>query len=258
MLAAFTGKGLVPDGLIAQPAFLFAVAAGAGIANLLATFLGFPVSTTHLLIGALLGAGLAEDPGAVNGRQLWETFARPLMIAPLLAMAAGGALHWVSKPIVAGSAAQSRFWDALHFLSAGAVCLARGLNDTAKLAALMLGIGGMGAKVSMLTATAAIAVGGVVSARKVAHTMAYRITGMDAGEGITANLATSLLTTTASLHGLPVSTTHVSVGALLGMGTATGRARWRTATPVLMAWLVTLPASAVLSALAWLVVRGAV
>ena len=109
MLAAFTGKGLVPDGLIAQPAFLFAVAAGAGIANLLATFLGFPVSTTHLLIGALLGAGLAEDPGAVNGRQLWETFARPLMIAPLLAMAAGGALHWVSKPIVAGSAAQSRF-----------------------------------------------------------------------------------------------------------------------------------------------------
>ena len=74
---------------------------------------------------------------------------------------------------------------------------------------------------------------------------------MDPGQGFVANLATSALTTTASLHGLPVSTTHVSVGALLGIGITTRQARWKTALPVLLAWLTTLPAAALLSALAW-------
>jgi len=72
---------------------------------------------------------------------------------------------------------------------------------------------------------------------------------MDPGQGFAANLATSILTSTASLHGLPVSTTHVSVGALLGIGITTQQARWRTVLPVLLAWIVTLPSAALLSAL---------
>lgn len=63
MLQAFSGRGLVPEALAAHPVFLVAVAGGAGVANLLATRLGFPVSTTHMLMGGLLGAGLAAQPG---------------------------------------------------------------------------------------------------------------------------------------------------------------------------------------------------
>lgn len=251
MLAAFTGKGLVPTELAAEPKFLFAVAAGAGLANLLATRLGFPVSTTHLLIGGLLGAGLADRPEAVSFRQLWETFTRPLLLAPVLAIALGSLLYLGLRPLGLVPDHRTRTLDALHFLSGGAVCFARGLNDTAKMAALLVGAGGLGVKPAMMLVLVAMAVGGVVSARQVADTLAHKITGMNPGQGFAANLATSMLTTTASLHGLPVSTTHVSVGALLGIGITTRQAKWRTVVPVLLAWLVTLPCAALLSALLW-------
>jgi len=106
-------------------------------------------------------------------------------------------------------------------------------------------------KASMLLVLVAMALGGILSARQVADTLAHKITAMNPGQGFAANLATSVLTTTASLHGLPVSTTHVSVGALLGIGITTRQAHWKTAIPVLLAWLVTLPCAALLSALTW-------
>jgi PiT family inorganic phosphate transporter len=251
LLSAFTGKGLVPVDLAADPRFVLAVAAGAGSANLLATRLGFPVSTTHLLLGGLLGAGLAARPESVDFRKLWDGFARPLVAAPVLAIVAGSALYSILRPLRLSPDHRTRTVDVLHFLSGGAVCFARGLNDTAKMAALAVGGAGLGVQASMTLVLIAMAVGGLVSARRVADTLAHKITGMDPGQGFVANLATSALTTTASLHGLPVSTTHVSVGALLGIGITTGQARWKTAVPVLLAWLITLPAAALLSAVAW-------
>jgi PiT family inorganic phosphate transporter len=76
---------------------------------------------------------------------------------------------------------------------------------------------------------------------------------MNPGQGFAANFATALLVTTASYHGLPVSTTHVSVGALLGIGIATRQAKWRTVIPVLTAWIVTVPCAALLGAIAYAV-----
>jgi PiT family inorganic phosphate transporter len=83
----------------------------------------------------------------------------------------------------------------------------------------------------------------------VAETLAYKITGMNPGEGFSASLATAMLVTTASLHSLPVSTTHVSVGSLLGIGIVTGQAKWKTVIPVLLSWILTFPLAAVLGAL---------
>lgn len=243
MLKAFSGKGLVPDALIAQPAFLLAVAGGAGLTGFLATRLGFPVSTTHMLTGALLGAGWIA--GDVNAAKLWEAFVKPLLLSPVLAIVLGGLLQLVLRP----SAKRSRFLDAAHFLSAGAVCFARGLNDTPKMAALLLGIGWLQGSAGMILIAIAMALGGLISAKQVAETLAHKITGMNPGQGFAANLATALLVTSASLHGLPVSTTHVSVGALLGIGITTRQAKWRTIIPVLAAWVITLPVSALLAAL---------
>jgi PiT family inorganic phosphate transporter len=243
MLKAFSGKGLVPDALIAQPGFLLAVAGGAGLTGFLATRLGFPVSTTHMLTGALLGAGWMA--GDVNVAKLWEAFLKPLLLSPLFAVVLGGVLQLVLLP----SAKRSQLLDAAHFLSAGAVCFARGLNDTPKMAALLLGIGWLQGSASMILIAIAMALGGLISAKQVAETLAHKITGMNPGQGFAANLATALLVTTASLHGLPVSTTHISVGALLGIGITTQQAKWRTVIPVLAAWVITLPCSALVAAL---------
>ncbi|MBL9179953.1 MAG: inorganic phosphate transporter [Verrucomicrobiaceae bacterium] len=247
MLKAFSGKGLVPDALIAQPGFLLAVAGGAGLTGFLATRLGFPVSTTHMLTGALLGAGWVA--GDVNVARLWEAFVKPLLLSPVLAVLAGSLLYLILKMLRLAPDHRTRTLDTLHFLSAGAVCFARGLNDTPKMAALLLGISWLQGSAGMILIAAAMALGGLISAKQVAETLAHKITGMNPGQGFAANLATALLVTTASLHGLPVSTTHVSVGALLGIGITTRQAKWRTVIPVLAAWVITLPVSALVAAL---------
>lgn len=247
MLKAFSGKGLVPDALIAQPVFLLAVAGGAGLTGFLATRLGFPVSTTHMLTGALLGEGWIA--GDVNVAKLWEAFLKPLLFSPVIALISGAVLYLLLKALRLAPDHRTRTLDALHFLSAGAVCFARGLNDTPKMAALLLGVGWLQGSAGMILIAVAMALGGMISAKQVAETLAHKITGMNPGQGFAANLATALLVTTASLHGLPVSTTHVSVGALLGIGITTRQAKWRTVIPVLAAWVITLPCAALVAAL---------
>jgi PiT family inorganic phosphate transporter len=93
-----------------------------------------------------------------------------------------------------------------------------------------------------------MAAGGLLQARKVATTMSERITAMNHGQGFTASLVTAALVIGASRLGLPVSTTHVSCGALFGIGTVTGEARWRAIAGILLAWVTTLPAAAALGA----------
>lgn len=146
--------------------------------------------------------------------------------------------------------------DSLHFLSAGAVSFARGLNDTPKIAALLLVASALDLRWGVAAVAAAMAVGGLLGARRVAETMSHKLTRMNPGQGFAANLSTALLVTTASIHGLPVSTTHVSVAALLGMGAVTGQAHWRSASGVLASWVVTLPVAATSAALFFLLVRS--
>ncbi len=147
--------------------------------------------------------------------------------------------------------------DRLHFLSAGAVSAARGLNDTPKIVALLVGAAPRLASTWSYAAIAlAIALGGFVAARRVAETMSHRITRMDHGQALSANLTTALLVTAASGLGMPVSTTHVSVGAIFGIGLVNGAARWGSILQILFAWVTTLPlAGALAGALYLLLVR---
>jgi len=312
LLKRFSGKGLVPDAFTGSPEFLLAVAIGAGATVILATLTGFPISTTHGLTGALVGAGLVAAGPEVNFGVLGKAFVLPLLLSPVLALAAGGAIYLtfrfvrlrfgVTKEmcVCAGTetkvilmpqpngvfAAQrlptlsmrvddpaicteryagsflgvnaGRLVDALHFLSAGAVSFARGLNDTPKIAALLLVATALNIRWRLVAVAVAIGLGGILNARKVADTMAHKITGMNTGQGFSANLATALLVTTASVHGLPVSTTHVSVGSLLGIGVTTRQARWKSVLLILLSWVITLPCAALLAALVyWGVERAA-
>jgi len=311
LLAAFSGKGLVPPEVVADPRFPAAVALAAGGTVLLATRLGFPVSTTHALIGGLVGAGLVASPAGVDPGRLGGTFVLPLLTSPFVALVLAlglyppasrlrrtlgvsretclcvgnevvavvpgdpgtpeAALARVSLPTLAvGTEAtcrvryQGRFLglgaeaavDAAHYLSAGAVGFARGLNDTPKIAALLLAGHAVGPAAAIPGVAVAMALGGLLAARRVGETLAHRVTGMNPGQGLVANGVTSLLVVGASRLGMPVSTTHVACGALFGIGAATGRARWGVIGRILLAWAVTLPVGAGLGALAFAALPG--
>ncbi len=141
--------------------------------------------------------------------------------------------------------------DNMHYLSAGAVGFARGLNDTPKIAALLLAASAFSPAAAISAVAIFIAIGGWVSGRKVADTMSYEVTAMNAGQGFSANLVTSFVVIFASRFGMPVSTTHVSCGALFGIGSVTGQAKWKTILGILTAWVTTLPVSAFLGAAAF-------
>lgn len=255
MLQKFSGRGLVPDTLTQSTEFLLAVAIGAAAANLLATRLGFPVSTTHMLVGALIGAGLVGGDHTVHLEALGKNFVRPLLLSPLLAILLGMLFYGILKAARLAPDHRTKTLDALHFLSGGAVSFARGLNDTPKIAALLLVAKALDIRWGLAAVAVAMAVGGLLDARRVAETLAKKITDMNPGQGFAANLATAVLATTASWHSLPVSTTHVSVGALLGIGIATRQAKWKSVSQIVLSWIVTLPAAAILAALAMAIAR---
>ncbi len=144
-----------------------------------------------------------------------------------------------------------RLLDYAHYFSAGVVSFARGLNDTPKIVGLLLVISSLDIKWGMIAVAVAMAVGGILNAKNVGQTVAKKITPMNHGQGFTANLITGLLVTTASIHGMPVSTTHVSVGSIFGIGTVTKKADIKTVRNILLSWLLTLPIAAICSAIAY-------
>ncbi len=149
-----------------------------------------------------------------------------------------------------------RLIDAAHFLSAGVVSFARGLNDTPKIVPLMLGIQAVSMQGGAFAIALFMAIGGWLNSRRVAETMSKRITAMNAGQGFTANLITGILVIAASRFGLPVSTTHVSVGSIFGVGLISRQANSRVFTQILLSWILTLPIAATLSAFFYSVTKA--
>jgi len=251
LIQAFGGKGIVKDALAQSPAFLTSVAIGAALTSFLATRFGFPVSTTHALVGALLGAGLAGSGTGVNFAALGKTFLSPLFFSPLVAIVLGAVTYLLLRLLKFAPDKSNRTLDVLHFLSTGAASFARGLNDTPKMAAMFLAIPQLDGTWAVILVAVVIALGGLLDADKVAETLGKKVTDMSPGQGFAASLVTAGLVTTASFHSMPVSTTHVSVGSLLGIGITTGQAHWRKVVEILFAWISTVPCGAVLAAITY-------
>ncbi|MFQ5526764.1 MAG: anion permease [Thermoanaerobaculia bacterium] len=134
--------------------------------------------------------------------------------------------------------------DFVHYLSAGAVCFARAVNDTPKIAALLFGVVALGTSLTvpiLATVALSMAAGGWLQSRKVAENMSKHITELNTGQGLTANLTTAFLVLGASRMGVPVSTTHVSCGAIFGIGMVNGKREWSTIGKIAATWLTTLP-----------------
>jgi inorganic phosphate transporter, PiT family len=290
LVAQFSGRGLVSAQLASSSSFLLAVGFGVVITVSLATRLGFPISTTHALIGSMIGAGLAGE-AALGWLALGQTFLLPLLLSPVvsvfLAWAFSAKLHkqapdacacvepislvpqYASNPslsllatphlvphLVIKDASEcnatppepkillSTWLDRLHLASATSICFARAVNDTPKIAALLLAANFTQATSTMLWVGLAMAIGGFLGARRVAHTMSHRVSRMTPREGLLANIITAALVLLASKFALPVSTTHVSVGSIAGIGLRSGQLDKPALFSILLSWLATLPLAA--------------
>lgn len=305
LVKSFSGKGLVPDAIANAADFHLGVAIAAGITVILATLTGFPISTTHGLTGALIGAGLVAIGTQVNFTALQKTFLMPLLLSPAIAIPLGALTYGLFRYLrvalgvekewclCAGQTQQiipipqpdatnilkcvttadvavdsldkctqrykgnflqissQKLVDGCHFASAGIVSFARGLNDTPKIVALMLIGESISTQWGSLAVAAGMAIGGLLNAKKVAETMSKKITAMNAGQGLAGNLVTGLLVIAASRYGLPVSTTHVSVGSIFGVGLISKKANARVFYQILLSWILTLPIAAGISAIAY-------
>ncbi len=310
LVKAFSGKGLVPDQIAGSPDFLLAVAIGAAATVMLATVVGFPISTTHALTGALVGAGFVAAGSTMNVSALGKTFFLPLLLSPLLSLLLTMPLYKLAhetvnrtgllresclcigpnqfvpvtalsvdgsgqllSPLVGGGIgatigtteqcvqkyggsyfgvhAQSVV-DSIHYTSGIAVSFARGLNDTPKIVALLLVIQAFRIEISMLGIALAMAAGGILNARKVAETMSKKISRMNDGQALTANLVTAFMVIGASRLGVPVSTTHVSVGSISGVGIINGTADRSVIGAILLSWVLTLPIAAAIASMVFL------
>ncbi len=151
--------------------------------------------------------------------------------------------------------------DGLHWLTSGLTSFARGMNDTPKIAALLVGLQLFAAPADNFVVFGIVALammlGSLLSGQKVLHTMARKITSMDALQGFTANLGSAALILGGTFYGLPFSTTHVTTSAIVGIGTQTqSGARWRVVRDILLAWLVTLPIAAAIAYVLGLALRN--
>lgn len=254
LLKSFSGRQIVPDSLAQKSEFVASVAMGASLTSFLATRLSFPVSTTHALVGAILGAGFAASGPEVNVSALGSQFVYPLFFSPILGMFLGAFTYRILQISQLAQNHRSRTLDILHFLSAGAASFSRGLNDTPKMVALLLIIPSISSVSGFVIVAVVISLGGLLDAKNVAETLGKKVTAMNPVQGFSACLVTAILVTTASFHSLPVSTTHVSVGSLLGMGLTTRQAKWRRVGEILLAWVSTVPCGAIFSAITYMLI----
>ncbi|MGB1039684.1 MAG: inorganic phosphate transporter [Flavobacteriales bacterium] len=272
----FSGKGLVPDELLqTSPEFAISIALGAAITVFLATKIGMPISTTHSLVGGLFGAGVIAVGSGFDFGKLIDKFLFPLIASPLMAAVVALVVYFIftqlrkksnikkTVPSENETVADEKYLgetfgvknqkilDVLHFLSSGIVSFARGLNDTPKIVGLLLIINHLDIRIGMISVAVAMAIGGLLNAKKVGKLISEKITPMNSGQGFTANLITGLLVTTASVHGMPVSTTHVSIGSIFGIGTITRKANFGVVKKILVSWVLTLPIAAIFSGLVY-------
>ena len=284
LIQAFSGRGIVDAAVMAHARFPAVVALAASLTVLAASRLGMPISTTHAIAGSLAGVAMVACAGWGWLAALGVAFLLPLVVSPVASLslswiatqfaparadacvcvadaatASGGtvpvALTGTEKDCAAAGATPvvrtSRVLSAFHFVSAGAVGFMRGTNDTPKLMGVVAAAG-VAADFSLAVIFAlAMALGGLVGARRVARTMSEQLTPMSPAQGTVANMLTSGIVGAASVCGLPVSTTHVSCGAIFGLGAARKELSLKWAGAVAGSWLFTLPVSAVSAVALW-------
>jgi PiT family inorganic phosphate transporter len=255
------GRGIIsPDAISDQ--VIFGALMGAICWQILTGYLGIPSSSSHALIGALVGAGVAHvGPGAIVWSGLGKT-AAAIVLSPLTGMA----IALLLVLIVSWSflrvppARVDGIFRKVQFVSASLYSLGHGGNDAQKtmgiIAALLYAHGMLsgGFHVPLwvvVSCNGAMALGTLLGGWKIVRTMGSRITRLAPVQGVCAETAGSITLFLATGLGIPVSTTHTITGAIVGVGAArrASAVRWNVAQEIVIAWVITMPAAGLMGAL---------
>jgi PiT family inorganic phosphate transporter len=260
-VAETIGKGLI-DKDVVTPAVIFGALGGAMTWNVVTWLRGIPSSSSHALVGGLIGAGVAHAGiGGIQWGGLNKTVLA-IVLSPLLGMMLAMLVMLLSSWAFRRSTSvqAERSFRALHLLSSAAYSLSHGLNDAQKtmgiITVLLYSTGRLSGPFEVphwvaISCYVAIALGTMTGGWKIIETMGSRITKLSQHQGFSSSLAGSIVLFTASALGIPVSTTHTITGAIIGAGTArrASAVRWGVAQSVVIAWVITIPASAAVGAL---------
>jgi PiT family inorganic phosphate transporter len=268
-VAATVANGIVEAGFI-TPTIVFGGLVGAIAWNLATWYFGLPSSSSHALIGGMVGAAFAaEGAQAVLGEGILGKVLVPALIAPLLAFMVAGLSILVAYRVVGRlrPGPTSRGYRLGQVVSGGLLALSHGTNDAQKtMGVITLALVAHG-DISpdnfhvpdwvVISAATAIALGTYMGGWRIIKTMSSRIIKMDAAQGFSAQGAGAVVILASSHFGYPLSTTHVINGGILGAGAAkrVSAVRWGVAGNIAVAWVLTLPMAAAGGALTYGVTR---
>jgi len=265
-VAQTIGTGIIDPGVIDEQV-IFAALIGAIVWNLITWALGMPSSSSHALIGGLLGAGVSKAGFHV---MVWSGLSKTLL-AIVLSPFVGFVLALMLMAIVSWAAVRStpfavdRAFRILQFASASLYSLGHGGNDAQKtmgiIAVLLFSQGHLGSEFSVpfwvvLACQAAMALGTLFGGWRIVRTMGLRITKLTPMQGFCAETGGAATLFMATYLGVPVSTTHTITGAIVGVGAArrVSAVRWNVASSIVVAWIFTIPASAAVASITYFAV----
>ncbi len=261
-VAATVGKGII-DPEFVDSRVIFGALIGAIAWNLITWYYGIPSSSSHALIGGLIGAALIK---AGPAPLLWPGILKTasfIFVAPLLGVALGATIMLlVSWTFFRQTPRRvDRWFRRLQLVSSASYSLGHGGNDAQKTMGiiwLLLIANGLTTEEHLPTWVVmscffAIGVGTMFGGWRIVKTMGQRITKLKPAGGFAAECAGSITLFLATHYGIPVSTTHTITGAIIGVGTTKGSAavRWGVAGNIVVAWIITIPCAAIIAALAW-------
>jgi PiT family inorganic phosphate transporter len=255
------GKGLIDKDLV-TPGVVFGALIGAMFWNVVTWLKGIPSSSSHALVGGIIGAGVAH--AGLSGVQ-WSGLNKTLIaivlsptLGMILSMLIMLATSWMG--VRASASGAERTFRALHLVSAATYSIGHGLNDAQKtmgiIAVLLYSTGHLHGDFHVphwvaISCYIAIGLGTLTGGWRIIETMGTRITKLSQHQGFSASTGGSVMLIAASWFGIPVSTTHTITGCVIGAGVArrASAVRWGVAGNVMIAWVITIPASAAVAAL---------
>jgi inorganic phosphate transporter, PiT family len=262
-VAQTIGTGII-DVSIVTPRVVFAALTGAIVWNVVTWLAGIPSSSSHALIGGLVGAGVAK---AGFSAVVWSglgTTSAAIVLSPLVGFALALLLTLVVSWLFVRTTpyAVDRKFRMMQFVSASLYSLGHGGNDAQKtmgvIAVLLYSQGYLGGTFSIpfwvvLSCQAAMALGTFTGGWRIVKTMGSKITRLTPVQGFCAETGGAITLFMATELGIPVSTTHTITGAIIGVGAAkkVSAVRWNVANGIILAWIITIPASALIAALAY-------
>jgi len=268
-VASTIGTGLI-DPAIINTEMIFAALLGAIVWNIFTWYVGLPSSSSHALIGGLLGAGIAKAGLApLKWFGIFKVLAA-IVISPLLGFILGSILMFLVMRFCFDFTPTriDQWFRRLQLASSAFISLGHGGNDAQKtmgiIAVLLFSSGYLGKQFYIplwvvLSCYFVIALGTFLGGWRIVKTMGMRITKLKPVGGFCAETSSALTLFLATALGIPVSTTHTITGSIVGVGSLHGAAavRWGVARSIVWAWVLTIPASGIVAALAWWVMQAA-